>query len=218
MFHPGARSSGRHPPYGLRHTTKAAESGPTVNSPTTMNTGQRWSQPMSTGTPLTNTSPNLFAQFNSWNQPRLLSPLDNIDRTFSSPPYSGLSLSSPILEEPVGISTQVSSNPIVPQDQVMPARAINPPSTALPPRRSRRHRPAQPPTDRVDVCPYCQWISKGKKPGNRKSNLKRHIRDTHERPEHAKPMCPEPGCGRTFGRGDNMLKHRRSRHGFLTTT
>ncbi len=218
MFHPGAHSSGRHPPCGLRHTTKAAESGPMVDSPITMNAGQRWSQHMTTGTHLTTTSPHPFAQFNSWNQPRLLSPSDNVDRTISSPPYSGMSLSSPILEEPVGFSTQDSSNPIVPQAQMIPATAINPPSTASLLRRSRRPKPAQPPTDSEDVCPYCQWISKGKKPGNRKSNLKWHIRDTHERAEHAKPMCPEPGCGRTFGRGDNMLRHRRSRHGFLTTT
>ena len=62
------------------------------------------------------------------------------------------------------------------------------------------------------VCPYCEdFASRATRRRDRISNLKRHIRDTHE--GGSRPTCPEPGCGKTFKRSDYVLRHQRRSHG-----
>ena len=71
----------------------------------------------------------------------------------------------------------------------------------------------------VARCHICGEIaSRATKLNDRKSNLKRHIRDKHERAEGNKPMCLEPGCGKTFERSDYVLRHRRKSHGLDVST
>ncbi len=65
------------------------------------------------------------------------------------------------------------------------------------------------------VCQYCGEVaSRATKPNDRKSNVRRHIREKHKRSDGAKPQCPEPGCGKTFERSDYVLRHRRKSHGW----
>ena len=79
---------------------------------------------------------------------------------------------------------------------------------------SRQARLSHASSDDAAVCPYCGDVaSRATKINDRKSNLKRHIRDKHERVGGNKPMCPEPGCGKTFERSDYVLRHRRKNHG-----
>ena len=58
-------------------------------------------------------------------------------------------------------------------------------------------------------CDICDESFRGKKEDQR-SNLNRHIRTVHE----SNPVpCSEPECDKTFGRRDNMERHRRKSHG-----
>lgn len=216
LCHPLTGSSGHHPHYGRHHVAEFADSDLVMDNPSMTDRGQWGTQPLATQSSLTNTPPHLFAQNTPRKQHRLLQ-LSDVEGTLSYP-YSGLSLSRPNPEEPVRFLTKNFSNPIVPQGRLMPVTSIDSPSTALPSMMPRGSDTSHPPVDGEEMCPYCPFVSRGKKPSDRKSNLNRHIRDKHERAEEAKPMCPEIGCGKTFERSDNVLRHRRKSHGFIPTT
>lgn len=216
LCHPRTGLSRCHPQYGLHHVAEIADSELVMDNPTMMDKGQWWTQPLAAQISLTNTPPPFFAQDTPCKQYRPF-PLSDIDRTLS-PPYSGLSLSSSNPEEPVRFLTKNFSNPIAPQDRLMPVTSIKSPSTALLSIMSRDSDTLHPSLEDTEVCPHCCFVSRAKKWSDRKSNLKRHIRDKHERAEEARPVCPEINCGKMFERSDYVLRHRRKSHGFPTNT
>ena len=58
-------------------------------------------------------------------------------------------------------------------------------------------------------CEFCGQVFTGK-PRDQKTNLKRHIKNSHDREfEH---ICPEPNCGRAFNRSDYLNNHLRKHH------
>lgn len=66
-------------------------------------------------------------------------------------------------------------------------------------------------------CPFCGWGSSAKSQGDRRSNVNRHIRQKHSRPEGARFECPEAGCLKTFARSDYVRRHQRASHRLQAT-
>ena len=137
-------------------------------------------------------------------------PINLPSSRYEPPPFSAFTASG---------STHVST-----RSSIEPSHAhratLTPTSTELPSTISsnlsvRQAGPSRASSDDPAVCPHCDHIvSRAAKRGDRLSNLNRHIRDKHKRAEGPKPVCPEPGCGKTFERSDYVIRHRRKRHGF----
>jgi len=131
---------------------------------------------------------------------------------YEAPPYSAF-----IPDERGRFWTTSSSEPISPQ-QIPPHSKPNSLSSLRPPSLlSHQSTASLGSFDDADgaVCQYCGEVaSRATKPNDRKSNVRRHIREKHKRSDGAKPQCPEPGCGKTFERSDYVLRHRRKSHGW----
>lgn len=61
-------------------------------------------------------------------------------------------------------------------------------------------------------CPDCNFSFRGSRTSDCQNNLKRHLRDLHNRPP--KMPCTYANCSVQFTRSDNRLKHWRKQHGF----
>lgn len=196
----------RHSHYGLHHVADITDLDLMGEHPSQMVADQRWARTLAAKMPLEDTPPHLFARTPPRGHSPLL-PLLVIDRTFLSPSYSSLPLSGSNPREPVQSLTKTFSSSIVPRKRSIPATSTDSLSTLSPSITSPGSVKSYGSMDSVEVCPHCCFVSRGKKRSDRKSNLKRHIRDKHTRTEEARPMCPEINCGKTFERSDYVLRH-----------
>lgn len=81
------------------------------------------------------------------------------------------------------------------------------PSSLLSPDHLQSHMLAA--AQKVTRCPKCDQPFSGSSQNSR-SNLKRHMRDTHH--EGGQIACIEPECGEKFGRADNLRIHQKKAH------
>ncbi|MCJ1261582.1 hypothetical protein MMC22_001447 [Lobaria immixta] len=63
------------------------------------------------------------------------------------------------------------------------------------------------------LCHKCGFVSNAKRDRDQRSNIERHMKTVHREPTADKLLCSEPGCGKTFSRSDNLLRHCREDHG-----
>lgn len=63
------------------------------------------------------------------------------------------------------------------------------------------------------ICHKCGFVSNAKRDRDQRSNIERHMKTVHREPTADKFLCSESGCGKTFSRSDNLLRHRREHHG-----
>ena len=132
---------------------------------------------------------------------------------YDPPPFAAFTAS-----DNTHVSTRSSIDPINAQRSTLTPTSTELPSTLTSMHSSRHIGSSQGSLADPAICPHCnQVVSRAVKPGDRLSNLNRHIRDKHKRAEGSKPTCPERGCGKTFERSDYVIRHRRTSHGFRSS-